>query len=58
MQPQRYPKGFCHVGLMGTLLSSAIEPWFAALVETLPPVLQDFLAFLVEFEATFRDKNR
>ena len=58
LQPQRYADDFRQVGLIGTLLSGAAQAWFAPLVETSSPLLQDFPAFLAEFEATFGDTDR
>ena len=58
LQPQRYSDDFRQVGLIGTLLSGAAQAWFAPLVETSSPLLQNFPAFLAEFEATFGDTDR
>ena len=58
LQPQRYADDFRQVGLIGTLLSGAAQAWFAPLVETSSPLLQNFPAFLAEFEATFGDTDR
>ena len=58
LQPQRYANDFCRVGLVGTLLSGAAQSWFAPLVETSSPLLDNFSAFLEEFEATFGDTDR
>ena len=55
LQAQRYADDFHQVGLMGTLLFGAAQAWFAPLVETSSPLLQNFPAFLAEFEATFGD---
>ena len=58
LQPQRYADDFRQVGLVGTLLSGAAQAWFAPLVETASPLLEDFPAFLAEFEATFGETDR
>ena len=34
------------------------EAWFAPLVETSSPLLEDFPTFLIEFEATFGETDR
>ena len=43
---------------MGTLLSGLAQVWFAPLVETSSPLLEDFPAFLAELEATFGEMDR
>ena len=43
---------------MGTLLSGPAQAWFAPLVETSSPLLEDFPAFLAELEATFGETDR
>ena len=58
LQSHRYVDDFRQVGLIGTLLSGAAQAWFAPLVETSSPLLQNFPAFLAEFEATFGDTDR
>ena len=58
LQPQRYADDFRQVGLVGTLLSGPAQAWFAPLVETASPLLEDFPAFLTEFEATFGETDR
>jgi molybdopterin-guanine dinucleotide biosynthesis protein A len=35
-----------------------VQAWFAPLVETSSPLLQNFPAFLAEFEATFEDTDQ
>ena len=57
LQPQRYADDFCRVGLVGTLLSGVAQSLFAPLVETSSPLLENFPAFLEEFEATFGDTD-
>ena len=52
LQPQCYHDDFRHVGLVGTLLSGPAQAWFAPLVETSSPLLEDFPAFLAEFDST------
>ena len=58
LQPQRYADGLRQVGLVGTLLSSPTQAWFAPLVETSSPLLEDFPAFLAELEATFGETDQ
>ena len=58
LQPQCYHDDFRRVGLVGTLLSGPAQAWFAPLVETSSPLLEDFPAFLAEFESTFGETDR
>ena len=46
------------IGLVGTLLSGPAQAWFEPLVKTSSPLLEDFLAFLAELEATFGETNQ
>ena len=46
------------VGLVGTLLSGPAQAWFAPLMETSSPLLDNFPAFLAELEATFGEADR
>ena len=43
---------------MSTLLSSPSQAWFAPLVETSSPLLEDFPAFLTELEARFGETDQ
>ena len=43
---------------MGTLLSDLAQTWFAPLVETSSPLLDDIPTFLDELEATFGEMDR
>ena len=58
LQPRCYSDDFRQVGLIGTLLTGQAQAWFAPLVETSSPLLNDFHAFLTEFEATFGETDR
>ena len=58
LQPQRYASDFSRVGLVGTLLSGPAQAWFAPLIETSSPLLEDFTAFMEELEATFGETDR
>ena len=53
-----HPLSHTQVGLIGTLLSKPVQAWFAPLVETSSPLLENFTAFLAELEATFGETNR
>ena len=57
LQPRRYATSFHQVGLLGSLLTGPAEAWFAPLVETSSPLLEDFPAFLADFEATFGETD-
>ena len=48
---------FHQVGLVGSLLMGPAETWFAILVETVSPLMEDFPAFLAEFETSFGETN-
>ena len=58
LQPQRYPTDFSQVGLVGTLLSGPAQAWFAPLVETASPLLENFSEFIADLEATFGETDR
>jgi len=46
------------VGFVGTLLTGTAVAWFAPILETSSPLLQDFNAFMAEFEAVFGDSDK
>ena len=58
LQPQQYADGLRQSGLVGNLLSGLAQAWFAPLVETSSPLLEDFPTFLAELEATFGETDR
>ena len=58
LQTQHYAHGLRQVGLVGTLLSGLAQAWFAPLVETSSPLLEDIPAFLAELEAIFGKTDR
>jgi hypothetical protein len=58
LQPRRYATCFHWVNLLGSLFTGPTEAWFAPLVETASTLLEDFSAFLIEFEATFGETDR
>ena len=58
LQPQRYASDFSRVGLVVTLLSRSAQAWFAPLVETSSPLLENFTAFFVKLEAAFGETDR
>jgi hypothetical protein len=46
------------IGFVGTLLTRTAAAWFAPILETSSPLLQDFNAFMVEFEVVFGDSDK
>ena len=58
LQPQLYASNFSRVGLVSTLLSGPAQAWFAPLIETSSPLLEDFNVFIAELEATFGETDR
>ena len=57
LHPNRYPTEAARVGLVGTLLSGTTLAWFAPLLEKKSPLLEDFEAFVKEFQASFGDTD-
>ena len=51
MHPNRYPVDATRVGLVGTLLTGTALAWFALLLEKKSPKLDNFDAFINEFQA-------
>ncbi len=58
LHPRHYFDDTTHVGFVGTLLTRTAAAWFAPILETSSPLLQDFNAFMVEFEAVFGDSDK
>ena len=58
LHPNRYPTDVARVGLVGTLLCGTTLAWFAPLLEKKSPLLEDFEAFVKEFQASFGDTER
>ncbi len=58
LHPRRYFDDTTHVGFIGTLLTGTTATWFAPILETSSPLLQDFNAFMAEFEAVFGDNDK
>jgi hypothetical protein len=58
LHPRRYFDDITHVGFVGTLLTGTAAAWFAPILETSSPLLQDFNAFMAEFEAMFGDSDK
>jgi hypothetical protein len=58
LHPHRYFDDTTHVGFIGTLLTGTAVAWFAPILETSSPLLQDFNAFLAEFEAVLGDSDK
>jgi hypothetical protein len=58
LHPRRYFDDTTRVGFIGTLLIGTIAAWFTPILETSSPLLQDFNAFMVEFEVVFGDSDK
>ncbi len=58
LHPRRYFDDTTHVGFVGTLLTRIAAAWFAPILKTSSPLLQDFNAFMAEFEAVFGDSDK
>jgi hypothetical protein len=58
LHPRRYLDDTTRVGFVGTLLTGTTAAWFAPILETSSPLLQDFNTFMAEFEAMFGDNDK
>jgi hypothetical protein len=58
LHPRRDFDDTTRVGFVGTLLTGTIATWFAPILETSSPLLQDFNAFMAEFETVFGDSDK
>jgi hypothetical protein len=58
LHPCRYFDDTTCVGFVGTLLTGIAAAWFAPILETSSPLLQDFNAFKAKFEAVFGDSDK
>jgi hypothetical protein len=58
LHPRRYFDDTTRVGFVGTLLTGTVATWFVPILETSSPLLQDFNAFMVEFEAMIGDSGK
>ncbi len=58
LHPRRYFDDTTRVGFIGTLRTGTVAAWFAPILETSSPLLQDFNAFMAEFEAVFGDSDK
>jgi hypothetical protein len=58
LHPRRYFDDTTRVGFIGTLLTGTAAAWFAPILETSSPFLQDFNAFMAKFEVMFRDSDK
>ncbi len=58
LHPHRYFDDTIRVGFVGTLLTKTTVAWFAPILETSSPLLQDFNAFMAEFEVVFGDSDK
>ena len=54
---QFVPTEVAHVGLIGTLLCYTTLEWLAPLLEKKSPLLENFEAFVKEFQASFGDND-
>ncbi len=58
LHPRRYFDDTTRVGFVGTLLTGTVAAWFAPILETSYPLLQNFNAFMAKFEAMFGDSDK
>jgi hypothetical protein len=58
LHPYCYFDDTTHVGFIGTLLTGTAAAWFAPILETSSPLLQDFNTFMAEFEVVFGDSDK
>jgi hypothetical protein len=58
LHPRRYFDDTTRVGFVGTLVTGTVAAWFAPILETSSPLLQDFNAFMAKFEAVFGDSDK
>jgi len=58
LHPRHYFDDTTRVGFIETLLTGTTVVWFALILETSSPLLQDFNAFMAEFEAVFGDSDK
>jgi hypothetical protein len=58
LHPRHYFDDTTRVGFVGTLFTRTAVAWFAPILETSSPLLQDFNAFMAEFEAVFGDSDK
>jgi hypothetical protein len=58
LHPRRYFDDTTRVGFIRTLLTGTAATWFAPILETSSLLLQDFNAFMAEFEAVFGDNDK
>ncbi len=58
LHPRCYFDDTTHVRFVGTLLTGTVAAWFVPILETSSRLLQDFNAFMAEFEAVFGDNDK
>jgi hypothetical protein len=58
LHPRRYFDDTTRVGFIGTLLIGTAAAWFAPILETSSPLLQDFNAFMAEVKVVFGDSDK
>jgi len=58
LHPRCYFDDTTRVGFVKTQLTGTAVAWFAPILETSSPFLQDFNTFMAEFEAVFGDSDK
>jgi hypothetical protein len=58
LHPHHYFDDTTRVGFVGTLLTGTTATWFAPILETSSPLLQDFNAFMAKLEIVFGDSDK
>jgi hypothetical protein len=58
LHPRHYFDDTTCVGFIGTLFTGTGAAWFAPILETSSPLLQDFNAFMAKFETVFGDSDK
>jgi hypothetical protein len=58
LHPRHYFDDTTCVGFVGTLFTRTATAWFAPILETSSPLLQDFNAFMAKFETVFGDSDK
>ncbi len=58
LHPRCYFDDTIRVGFVGTLLTGTAATWFVPILETSSLLLQDFNAFMAEFETMFGDSDK
>jgi hypothetical protein len=58
LHPRHYLDDTTCIRFVKTLLTGTAAAWFAPILETSSPLLQDFNAFMAKFEAVFGDSDK